>query len=77
MCVPCFIEAFLPSISETAFAVSTAVGVCFLPNKQGMAHAYAARIKAKTHNDTIFGPSRTRNDRVDIDGKVSLRRAGK
>ena len=39
-------------------------------------HAYNARVKAKPHNDALFGPSRTRNDRVDGDGKVSLRRAG-
>lgn len=39
-------------------------------------HAYQARVKAKPHNDALFGPSRTRNDRVDADGKVSLRRAG-
>lgn len=39
--------------------------------------AYEARPKAKPQKDSLFGPSRTRNDRVDNDGKVSLRRAGK
>ena len=46
-------------------------------NGKTPSHAYATRIKAKPHNDSLFGPSRTRNDRVDNDGKVSLRRAGK
>lgn len=39
--------------------------------------AYQARPKAKPANDTSFGPNRTRNDRVDATGKVSVRRAGK
>lgn len=38
---------------------------------------YLARPKAKPSNDPIFGPSRTRTDRVDKEGKVSLRRAGR
>lgn len=38
---------------------------------------YISRPKAKPSNDPIFGPSRTRTDRVDKEGKVSLRRAGR
>ncbi|MEI6750915.1 MAG: IS481 family transposase [Bacteroidota bacterium] len=40
-------------------------------------HAYLSRVKAKPTKDSIMGPNRTRNDRVDATGKVSLRRAGK
>jgi transposase InsO family protein len=39
--------------------------------------AYSARPKAKPSSDPIFGPSRTRTDKVDQEGKVSIRRAGK
>jgi transposase InsO family protein len=38
---------------------------------------YQARPKAKPANDKTFGPNRTRNDKVDETGKVSIRRAGK
>lgn len=40
-------------------------------------NAYLARPKAKPTKNSIMGPSRTRNDRVDETGKVSVRRAGK
>jgi transposase InsO family protein len=41
------------------------------------ASAYSARPKAKPSSDRIFGPNRTRIDKVDREGKVSLRRAGR
>jgi transposase InsO family protein len=39
--------------------------------------AYQARPKARPNKDSIFGAIRTRTDRVDNEGKVSLRRAGR
>jgi len=39
--------------------------------------AYLSRPKATPNKDSIFGASRTRTDRVDNEGKVSLRRAGR
>ena len=41
------------------------------------ASAYIARPKAKPSSGRIFGPNRTRIDKVDREGKVSLRRAGR
>jgi hypothetical protein len=46
-------------------------------NGQTPRQAYDARPKAKPNKDPIFGAARTRTDRVDSAGKVSLRRAGK
>jgi len=41
------------------------------------AAVFAARAKAKPSSDRVFGPNRTRIDKVDREGKVSIRRAGK
>jgi transposase InsO family protein len=46
-------------------------------NGQTPRQAYDARPKAKPNKGPIFGAARTRTDRVDSAGKVSLRRAGK
>jgi len=46
-------------------------------NAQTPKQAFEARPKAKPNKDPIFGAMRTRTDRVDESGKVTLRRSGR